>query len=180
MGFYGQLEPHKRKEAWSLLKYLRTFEPSPWVCAGDFNEILSNSEKCGGRGRARGLMNDFQNALETCVLHDIGYRGPKYTWTNGREGIDFTQERLDRIVANQEWCELFLGAEAIMEATINSDHNPILLRVQRKEEGVRRRQGFRYEASWGLEPNCHKIVKQIWRVKDRRVGSSMGLRDMMK
>ena len=44
---------------------------------------------------------------------------------------------------------------------------------------MRRRRGFRYEASWGLEPNCHEIVKQIWRVKDRRVGSSMGLRDMM-
>ncbi|XP_059452771.1 uncharacterized protein LOC132183336 [Corylus avellana] len=179
MGFYWHPEPHKRKEAWSLLKYLRTFEPTPWVCAEDFNEILSNSKKCGGRGRARGLMNDFQNALETCVLHDIDYRGPKYTLTNGQEGIDFTQERLDRVVANQEWCELFPGAEAIVEATINSDHNLILLRVQRKEGGIRRRRGFRYEASWGLEPDCHKIVKQIWRVKDRRVGLSMGLRDMM-
>ncbi|XP_059457696.1 uncharacterized protein LOC132187382 [Corylus avellana] len=145
----------------------------------DFNEILSNSEKCGGRGRARGLMNDFQNALETCVLHDIGYRGPKYTWTNGREGIDFTQERLDRVVANQEWCELFPRAEAIVKATINSDHNPIVLRVQIKGGDMRRRRGFRYEASWGLEPECYKIVKQICREKDRRVGLSMGLREMM-
>jgi hypothetical protein len=68
-------------------------------------------------------MEDFENAL------DIGLRGPKYTWHNGREGIDFTQERLDRILVNWEWCELFPGAEAMVEATLNSDYNPIFLRL---------------------------------------------------
>jgi exonuclease III len=48
IGFYGHPEWHKRGEAWSLLKHLKMMIDGPWVCAGDFNEILDNSEKVGG------------------------------------------------------------------------------------------------------------------------------------
>ena len=47
-GFYRHPETHKRCEAWCLLKYLKSKESGPWLCAGDFNEILSSSEKVGG------------------------------------------------------------------------------------------------------------------------------------
>jgi exonuclease III len=47
-GFYGHPEASKRGEAWSLLKFLKEFSPQPWLCAGDFNEILEEAEKCGG------------------------------------------------------------------------------------------------------------------------------------
>jgi exonuclease III len=47
-GFYGHPDASKRGEAWNLLKLLRDFSPHPWMCAGDFNEILEESEKFGG------------------------------------------------------------------------------------------------------------------------------------
>jgi hypothetical protein len=67
---------------------------------GDFNEILEPGEKWGGAMRARGMMEDFKGALEDCHLSDMGATGPKFTWHNGRQGRDFTKERLDRVVAN--------------------------------------------------------------------------------
>ncbi len=44
-GFYGNPETHKRKESWALLKHLRLLNLSPWICFGDFNELLDQNEK---------------------------------------------------------------------------------------------------------------------------------------
>ena len=116
-------------------------------------------------------MEDFENALETCVLHDIGSRGSKYTRNNGREGMDFTQEIPNIILANKEWCKLFHGVEAIVEPNLNSDHNPIVLRLESRDAREGKGHGFHYEACWGLGPECHNIVQHVWRVKHLSVSA---------
>ena len=49
-GFYGNPESHGRKESWEELKVLHRKFNLPWLCYGDFNEILSGEEKLGGGG----------------------------------------------------------------------------------------------------------------------------------
>jgi hypothetical protein len=88
MGFYGHPKMHKRVEAWSLLRHLKSLVPDPWLCAGDFNEILNQTEKVGRRRRSNYLMENFKSALEFWGLHEVECRGPRCTWNNGREGID--------------------------------------------------------------------------------------------
>ena len=44
-GFYGRLEEYQKHESWSLLRHLHTRNSLPWLCLGDFNEILSSVEK---------------------------------------------------------------------------------------------------------------------------------------
>ena len=44
-GFYGEPITHKRFESWSLLRQLNNRTTLPWLCAGDFNELLKSSEK---------------------------------------------------------------------------------------------------------------------------------------
>jgi hypothetical protein len=44
-GFYGHPDTNKRKEAWDLLRHLSHFQPLPWLCIGDFNEILDLTGK---------------------------------------------------------------------------------------------------------------------------------------
>ncbi|OMO54692.1 reverse transcriptase [Corchorus capsularis] len=46
-GFYGKPETSYRNESWQLLSTLRGQSSLPWMCAGDFNELLSNDEKIG-------------------------------------------------------------------------------------------------------------------------------------
>jgi hypothetical protein len=46
-GFYGQPDWTKRKESWALLQQLKEFQPNPWMCCGDFNEIVAQHEKVG-------------------------------------------------------------------------------------------------------------------------------------
>ncbi|KAK3211937.1 hypothetical protein Dsin_016643 [Dipteronia sinensis] len=52
-GFYGHPEPAQRHHAWTLLRRLYGIYSLPWLCAGDFNEILEDTEKQGGIQRPR-------------------------------------------------------------------------------------------------------------------------------
>ena len=129
-GFYGHPKANKRREAWSLLWFLASLDPSAWVCMGDFNKILNQSEKYGGNERNRRLMEDFQATLTDCELMDLGYCEPKFTWNNGRDGEEFIQERLDRVVTNEWWRSLFPKADVWVERAVNSDHLPIFVTMQ--------------------------------------------------
>ena len=46
-GIYGEPKMEKKEETWRLLRNLHHQEKLPWVCMGDFNEILYNFEKQG-------------------------------------------------------------------------------------------------------------------------------------
>ena len=48
-GFYGEPDTRSRDESWEKLRRLKTKFSLPWLCAGDFNEILKADEKLGGR-----------------------------------------------------------------------------------------------------------------------------------
>ena len=48
-GFYGWPEEQNKHESWRLLKHLHSRLPDPWLCCGDFNEILHSGEKQGSR-----------------------------------------------------------------------------------------------------------------------------------
>jgi exonuclease III len=161
-GFYGHPNPSKRKEAWSLLRYIARMDPIPWVCLGDFNEILSADEKYGGSRRQRGLMENFQNTLEVCGLSDLGFWGPKYTWFNGKQGADFTKERLDRAVANGDWCELHHEMEVVVGVTLCSDHLPIFVSIKGRITKPKYPRKFRYEAGWELRAKCRELVASKW------------------
>ena len=51
----------------------------PWLVGGDFNEILLDSEKHGGRPRALFQMGDFQSALNSWGLNDFSCHGEQFT-----------------------------------------------------------------------------------------------------
>jgi hypothetical protein len=166
-GFYGQPAWNKRHESWSLLKHLKSFPPEPWMCCGDFNEILAQHEKSGAANRKETQMEQFREALEACNLSDMGFQGPKFTWNNCRGDDQFTKERLDRVVANNGWLNLFPEFVVQVLETIHSDHKPILVVFSKeKKERIYYRKGFKFEASWQLDEEYQDIVKEAWVAED--------------
>ena len=79
----------------------------PWICIGDFNEILSVNEKQGGEPRSEWQMANFREVLDNCRLRDMGFKGARFTWCNRRDEQDRVYVRLNCGVANQEWYDLF-------------------------------------------------------------------------
>ncbi|XP_071681350.1 uncharacterized protein [Lolium perenne] len=95
-GIYGEPRTELRHRTWDVLRYLRSQDNLPWLCAGDFNEILLPEEQMGGNPRADVQMQSFRDCLADCELTDLGYKGYPFTWNNKRDGEANIQVRLDR------------------------------------------------------------------------------------
>lgn len=52
-------------------------------------------------------MDQFQEALNHCGFSPISSKGLKFTWANNQVGVDFTKEKLDKVVANMIGMSLF-------------------------------------------------------------------------
>jgi hypothetical protein len=124
------------------------FGPGSVALSGDFNEIVSLGEKSSRTSRPLRQMEAFQNSLEDCGLMDLGFFGPKFTWSNDRMGSGLTRERLDRATANAEWSQIFTVINVEVLPWVYSDHNHFLVSFSNHRDNVwpSRRQ-FRYEAS---------------------------------
>ena len=163
-GFYGYPNSAKRKESWELLNHLKLFYPQPWLCVGDFNEITLQGEKYRAALRREGQIEELRIALENCQLCELGFKEPNYTWTNGREDGNFTEERLDRAMETKELCKMFKCMKVQVLAGLSSDHKPILVEcIKSDEEKIKGYRGFKFESKWMLDEECNEVIKEAWR-----------------
>ena len=79
-GFYSDPVTHKCFESWNMLHQLNNRFSLPWLCAGDFNEIVQRSEKLRGSNRSQNQMQLFRDAIDKCGFIDPGFEGSPYTW----------------------------------------------------------------------------------------------------
>ena len=160
-GIYGFADKAKKHETWSLIRDLHRRSPLPWVCAGDFNEILWSHEKLGLGARPEGVMKEFRDALDECGLMDLGYVGDKFTWRGKRAG-GMVLERLDRAVADNGWFALYPSTKVQHLRTHSSDHKAILIKL----EGIIPRpvRPFKFEQMWLCDEGCRSTVKDVWGV----------------
>ncbi|KAK9989376.1 hypothetical protein SO802_029615 [Lithocarpus litseifolius] len=129
-GIYGHPEESLKCETWRLMRHLRDRASLPWVCLGDFNEILSSDERNGRIPKPLRPMQEFQTTLLHCGLVDLGFQGYRYTWRNGRHKEDFVEQRLDRFCASEEWREVYPLAKVLHTSAAYSNHDPILLATE--------------------------------------------------
>jgi len=108
--FYGEARHDLRDRSWDLLKLLNSSNNLPWLCVGDFNEVLHASEKIGGQGRSESQMEGFREAVEYCGFSDLGYIGLLYMWDNRQPDSTNVKCRLDKGLANSKFLNLFQSA----------------------------------------------------------------------
>ena len=100
------------------------------MLSGDFNAILDCSENNGGSIRRVGSCTKFKKWVDDWSIMDLGFEGPKFTWSHG-----LVLERLDRLLCNEAWLDLFPDSRVLHLARIKSDHRPILLQMCSKSMG---------------------------------------------
>uniref|UniRef100_A0A2N9GXY8 Reverse transcriptase domain-containing protein n=1 Tax=Fagus sylvatica TaxID=28930 RepID=A0A2N9GXY8_FAGSY len=137
----------------------------PWLVCGDFNEIVDNGEKLGFRKRAQRLMNNFREALTDCGLSDLGFQGPKFTWTNLQSNENVIFARLDRGVSTREWIQLFPSTRVRIIPFAPSDHHAIIVDcIHEAGQQTRRKHHFKFEAMWIKREGCEEVVRKAWEV----------------
>ena len=76
-------------------------------------------------------MEGFKECLTDCSLIDLGFVGQHFTWCNGRIGEQCTLVRLDRIVVNEDWLNLFPEAKVFHRTMAASDHRLLNLSLRK-------------------------------------------------
>lgn len=91
----------------------------PWMAIRYFNTILSTNEKMGGFSPGR-RCSQFGNFVDMAKLHDLGFKGPSFTWHKGR-----LFERLDCALGNEAWIKYFLNSLITHLPKIKPDYRPL-------------------------------------------------------
>ncbi|OMO56897.1 reverse transcriptase [Corchorus capsularis] len=152
-----------RRRLWALLENFAATVDRPWVMIGDFNDVTHSNEKIGGVAHSVGRCMSFTGMIANCGLIDLGFTGPSFTWCNKRKGLARVQERLDRVLANDEWRLLFPETCVRHLPRLHSDHCPILLQCEPHVVMDSSKRPFRFQAMWLMNAGCKKLVDQRWR-----------------
>ncbi|KAL5542375.1 hypothetical protein UlMin_010085 [Ulmus minor] len=112
-------------------------------------------------------MNAFREATNYCGLADLGFRGPKFTWNRGKNAC-LVQERLDRMLGNGGWLDLFPNSLVHHLNLRGSDHRPLLVELLRVDGSssigkIWKRGHFHFEEAWVDEVECSNLIKNHWR-----------------
>ena len=160
-GFYGELNTSNHHLSWLCLRRLKTRNSIPWLCAGDFNEIVRSHEKLDGRLRPSGQMQEFRDVLDECGFRDLGFEGVKFTWCNGHTDGFTIWERLDKAVATMDWLDKFPATKVVHLECGSSNHKSIFICLN----GIpsHRQKPWQFEYMWLEEDGCMDIVESAWR-----------------
>ncbi|XP_061370281.1 uncharacterized protein LOC133312998 [Gastrolobium bilobum] len=93
---------------------------------------------------------------------DLGGEGPFFTWQGQKWAhLDRVYKRLDRACANHIWRETFDDVHVHILPRIKSDHNPLLVSVDRLQV-MRGPKPFRFMVSWQEHPDFCRFLKDNW------------------
>ncbi|CAA7026594.1 unnamed protein product [Microthlaspi erraticum] len=115
-----------RNELWEELVSLSTdarVVGKAWAVLGDFNQVLHPNEHSALDGfTVDRATRDFRQSILNSELADLNFRGSTYTWWNKRR-VNPVAKKLDRVLVNDLWLEIFPTAMAFFGAPDFSDHS---------------------------------------------------------
>ena len=159
---YGEAQTHMRYQTWDTLKNISTLSSLPWLCVGDFNEVLRPEEHVGVGQRSNAQIQAFRDAVDVCMLLDIGYTGIPWTFEKKVTGGTFTRVRLDRALASVEWQARFPLADLTHLVAATSDHSPILANLNKEQRHNQRHSTFKYEVMWEGHESWSSKIAETW------------------
>ncbi|KAK9911294.1 hypothetical protein M0R45_035213 [Rubus argutus] len=165
--FYGHPVATQRHTSWDLLRGLKEEVQRPWLCCGDFNEILDVGEKIGGHLKPFWQIKNFRKTVEECGLFQFAFTGFGFTWDNKRVGEANIKERIDRGFGNLLLLQQWGGFTTHHLVTMASDHCPLLIE---SDSGVsvtggsnRRHRRFLFEEMWIQDDECGRVIGDGWK-----------------
>ncbi|XP_074318078.1 uncharacterized protein LOC141654863 [Silene latifolia] len=125
-----------RAPLWGHLRRLAGNIAGPWAIAGDFNCVLSATERVGGNVPSF-EMESFRDCVADCGVMDIAATGALYTWNNKQKPEERIYSRLDRVLVNKDWCDHLhdLYAQFLPEGMY--DHTPCIVSSTKQMQGKR-------------------------------------------
>jgi hypothetical protein len=86
-GFYGHPDRAFRDDSWHLLVHLKSLDPSPWLCVGDFNEItdLQRNQEVLPAARAKWKgFGELWRIVSWATWAIVALNSPGIQWAGGQ------------------------------------------------------------------------------------------------
>ena len=110
------------------MKLGTVYHPSaPWLCVGDFNELVRWEEKLGGATCNHHQMQLFRDVIDEYDFMHLGFVGNQFTWSRHFEDGRSIWDRLDRGLATNAWFQKFLGSRVHYLHYDSLDHSPLFI-----------------------------------------------------
>ncbi|XP_060965485.1 uncharacterized protein LOC115720373 [Cannabis sativa] len=169
--FYGAPEVNNRQASWTLFERLADVAPHlPWIVIGDFNEILSNSNKSGGALHCESQMDAFRKAIDKGCLHETLVEGDPFTWAKNRAATNTIKESIDWCFINNHWESFF---ECPQDST-----DPIAAIISNITTCAGQLQLWREHKYGKMKKNIKKCQKQVEQLNNSSSHSSSHFDDL--
>ncbi|XP_074318758.1 uncharacterized protein LOC141655585 [Silene latifolia] len=150
----------ERESLWTNLRRIAGTINGPWSLGGDFNCVLTGTERLGGP-ISNAEADPFQACLNTCGLTNMKATGAYYTWNNKQPPETRVYSRLDRILVNQDWLHRYPNPFANFLPEGMFYHTPCLV-SESLTLGSRKR-SFKFFNIWSTAPGFLECVSTNWR-----------------
>lgn len=97
---------------------------TPWLVGGDFNVIEWREEDWGTTCVPTRI---WGFCINSCELFDVPFTVSPFTWWNRRADEACIFKRLDKVVVNYNFQDVFGNTDLQHLARIGSDHAPLLI-----------------------------------------------------
>ncbi|XP_026429081.1 uncharacterized protein LOC113325056 [Papaver somniferum] len=124
-GIHAHVGVIQRRFLWAEMESISEMN-KPWLAIGDFNSIVSQDEKIGGKAENRRAMQEFNNCLNNCDLIQAPKSGLLHSWSNCQHGDRRILCNLDRAVYNHKWFQMHENWSHKVGLRIASDHSTLL------------------------------------------------------
>ncbi|XP_074316286.1 uncharacterized protein LOC141652637 [Silene latifolia] len=155
----------ERVPLWNALKSWSITEP--WVVLGDFNNVKYTSERVGKLVKDAEMI-PFQEVLDECELHDMKTTGAFFTWTNKQPSETRVFSRIDRVVVNTAWLDVWPDYFAHFAPEGSFDHCPCAISCE--VDKIPRRKPFKFFNMWSRKS---KLLKPDLKTPNRNLFSDV-------
>lgn len=124
---YGSPVVSLRDKFCDFVERMSGYGNVPWCMIGDFNQVVCQEDKLGGRKVTSYSAERMRRMLNMCDFQGVDFSGPRFTWTNNQPGSFNIRQRLDQCWCNSSWHDLFPSATVRHLPRVHSDHHLLLL-----------------------------------------------------
>nr|XP_043629967.1 uncharacterized protein LOC122601268 [Erigeron canadensis] len=160
---YAHNKYTQRRVLWCDLDLHNVFaKDKVWFILGDFNVALNLDDKATGTSYLDIGMHEFNEWVQSIEVFDVNKSGLHYTWNQKPQGMDGILKKIDRVMANVEFLDCFIGANALFQPYRISDHAPVVLRIPMMSPS--KRKPFKFSNLLVHHENYHLVVSEAWKL----------------
>ncbi|KAJ0871216.1 putative RNA-directed DNA polymerase [Helianthus annuus] len=158
---YAKNTYQERRCLWENLCMHKSFcHDKPWVVMGDFNSVLHVDDSLNGPSTSSIGMREFHDCVQHTELVDIMGHGLHYTWNQKpKKGIGLLK-KIDRVMGNLKFIEMFPEAFVRYHPFRISDHTPCILNMSNSV--TMRQKPFKFANFLTSKPDFRDFVEQVW------------------